>query len=99
MDTRNLKVMTRVDSSSQLGTGHIMRCLTLADALREKKVTVSFISRELPGNLNYFIENKGYKVYRLPNQKKTGVTTIKQKPIPFNSTLIGKQTQSKPEQF
>lgn len=28
-----------------------MRCLTLADALREKGVTVPFICRELPSNI------------------------------------------------
>jgi len=43
-----------------------MRCLTLADALREEESNVSFICRELHGNLCDFIEKKGFKVYRLP---------------------------------
>lgn len=64
----NLVVNTffRVDSSIQMGTGHLMRCLTLADALRKKESNVSFICRELPGNLCDLIEKKGFKVYRLP---------------------------------
>lgn len=59
-------VYIRVDSSIQIGTGHLMRCLTLADALRKKESNVSFICRELPGNLCIFIEKKGFKVYKLP---------------------------------
>jgi len=47
-----------------MGTGHIMRCLTLADALREKGAEVAFICRELPGNLCALVEQKGYKVYQ-----------------------------------
>ena len=50
----------------QIGTGHIMRCLTLADELRERGVEVYFICRMLPGNLCDLIEQKGYIVYRLP---------------------------------
>lgn len=56
----------RVDSSTLIGTGHLMRCLTLADALSKKGAEVSFICRELAGNLCHIIEEKGYKVYRLP---------------------------------
>lgn len=61
-----MNIFFRVDSSIQIGTGHVMRCLTLADALREKKANISFICRELPGNLCDFVEKKGFKVYRLP---------------------------------
>ncbi len=61
-----MNILFRVDSSVQIGTGHLMRCLTLADALREKKATVSFICRELLGSLCDFIEKKGFKAYRLP---------------------------------
>ncbi|RYD06308.1 hypothetical protein N752_05290 [Desulforamulus aquiferis] len=38
----------------------------------EKGFDVRFICRELPGNLNNFIENKGFKVYRLPYNKEQG---------------------------
>lgn len=59
-------VYFRVDSSIQIGTGHIMRCLTLADELRLRSVSVSFVCCEEPGNLINHIEKNGYKVYCLP---------------------------------
>jgi len=61
-----MKIVFRVDASVQMGTGHFMRCLTLAEELREKGVEISFITRLLPGNLCYLVEKKGYPVYRLP---------------------------------
>lgn len=56
----------RADASLEIGTGHIMRCLTLAEALREEGAEVFFISRDLPGNLNDRVEARGFKVERLP---------------------------------
>lgn len=60
----------RVDASVTMGSGHVMRCLTLADSLRTENVTVLFISRQLPGNMNDYIESKGYKVHKLPYNPK-----------------------------
>ena len=48
-----------------MGSGHLMRCLTLADALNERGAEILFICRELSGNLINIIENKGYSVTRL----------------------------------
>ena len=56
-------VVFRVDSSSQMGLGHLMRCLTLADELHKKNYKVFFICRELTGNLIAFIK---YTVLKLP---------------------------------
>ena len=60
------KVIVRVDSSTDMGTGHLIRCLTLADRLREGGAEVSFICRELPGTAYVLAERKGYTVHRLP---------------------------------
>ncbi|AEG59495.1 UDP-2,4-diacetamido-2,4,6-trideoxy-beta-L-altropyranose hydrolase [Desulforamulus ruminis] len=72
-----MKILIRTDSSYQIGSGHVMRCLTLAEALREEGNDVCFISRDLPGNLNDFIKEKGFKVYRLPYAKEQSKDLIK----------------------
>ena len=56
----------RVDASHVIGSGHVIRCLTLAEVLRERAVQVSFICRELDGNLCDLIESRGFPVTRLP---------------------------------
>lgn len=63
---RKILVTFRVDSSSQMGTGHVVRCLTLAQKLRERGADAFFISREHPGNICSLIEGKGFDLYRLP---------------------------------
>lgn len=63
-----MDIRIRADSSTRLGTGHVMRCLALAGSLRERGATVSFICRELPGNINAAIEACGHVVYRLPTR-------------------------------
>ncbi len=61
-----MNVTFRSDASIQIGTGHVMRCLTLADALALKGVQCTFICREHDGNLIEHIRRKGHGVYVLP---------------------------------
>lgn len=61
-----MNVAFRVDASTQIGSGHVMRCLTLADTLSQKSHQVIFICREYPGHLIELIKRKGYIVYSLP---------------------------------
>jgi UDP-2,4-diacetamido-2,4,6-trideoxy-beta-L-altropyranose hydrolase len=60
-----MKIYIRTDSSEQIGTGHIMRCLTLADELRGKGAIVNFICYDLPGSMVGFINQSGYNVHTL----------------------------------
>jgi UDP-2,4-diacetamido-2,4,6-trideoxy-beta-L-altropyranose hydrolase len=62
----NLAVVIRADASVQIGSGHVMRCLTLADELRERGATVLFVCRNFEGNLRKHIEAKGYECVLLP---------------------------------
>lgn len=61
-----IKILFRTDASIDIGTGHVMRCLTLADALAARGVNCQFISRARPGNLIEFVRSRGYIVHALP---------------------------------
>ena len=61
------KILVRCDSSFKIGTGHVMRCLSLAHLIRtNKSLEVTFVCRELEGNIINLIEEKQFKVVRLP---------------------------------
>jgi len=61
-----MRVAVRTDASLTIGTGHVMRCLTLAWMLRKRGAAVFFVCRERSGNLCDLIEEQGFAVIRLP---------------------------------
>lgn len=61
-----MRVLVRADASESIGTGHVMRCLTLAGRLREQGATVSFVCRAHPGHLGSQIEQEGFELHLLP---------------------------------
>lgn len=56
-----MKIAFRVDASADIGTGHFMRCLTLADALKQGGVQSRFISRHMPEHLRCTLNAKGHE--------------------------------------
>ena len=72
-----MQVVIRVDASLQIGTGHVMRCLTLAQALHENGANVRFICRQHRGNLIEKIRSNGFKVYALELPHATNQTKEK----------------------
>lgn len=60
-----LSIAFRVDASLRIGTGHVMRCLTLADALTARGADCQFLCRAHDGNLIEFIHSKGYITHAL----------------------------------
>lgn len=60
-----MKIAMRVDASFQIGSGHLMRCLTLADALKERNVTTRFVCRHIPDGLKAMIEQKGHQLIHM----------------------------------
>ena len=60
-------VVFRADASLQIGNGHIMRCLTLADALKQEGASCTFICRGHEGNLLALIQHKGHNTLALPS--------------------------------
>lgn len=61
-----MRFFFRVDASYQLGTGHLMRCLTLAQQLDRPGARVSFVCRQLPETLRRQLEGQGYDLWLLP---------------------------------
>lgn len=60
-----MNITFRTDASLHIGTGHVMRCLTLADALAARGVQSQFICRQHEGHLIDFIRSKGYIAHAL----------------------------------
>jgi len=58
-----MRVVIRVDASLKMGTGHVMRCLTLAEVLKENGADVEFICRKHEGNLINKIRSNGFNVF------------------------------------
>lgn len=56
----------RTDASVRIGTGHVMRCLTLADEFRRSGYACVFICRLADGDLTREIVQRGHQVTTLP---------------------------------
>lgn len=55
-------VVFRVDASFDIGTGHVMRCITLAKAMHERDFDVLFLCRNHAGNMVDYIAEQGLDV-------------------------------------
>ncbi|MCY1344668.1 UDP-2,4-diacetamido-2,4,6-trideoxy-beta-L-altropyranose hydrolase [compost metagenome] len=62
-------VIFRVDASIDIGTGHVMRCLTLADMLSNFGFECRFVCRDHPGSMMRLIRHRGFAVSELPRPK------------------------------
>jgi len=60
-----MKVAFRTDASNQIGTGHFMRCLALAEGLKKQGADIRFISRDLPEHLSNMLNTKDIKLVPL----------------------------------
>lgn len=60
-----MNVAIRADASVAIGTGHVMRCLTLAEELRARGSKVVFFCAAFEGNLINFIRGKGYLCFEV----------------------------------
>ena len=68
-------VIFRVDASLKMGTGHVIRCLTLAQVLKDNGAKVEFICRKHKGNLIDKIRSSEFIVHELEVFEETEVDT------------------------
>jgi UDP-2,4-diacetamido-2,4,6-trideoxy-beta-L-altropyranose hydrolase len=61
-----IRITFRVDASLVIGSGHVMRCLTLAEALSAQGAKCHFICRAQPGHMLELIARRGFSVSALP---------------------------------
>ncbi|WP_123041901.1 UDP-2,4-diacetamido-2,4,6-trideoxy-beta-L-altropyranose hydrolase [Cohnella candidum] len=84
-----MKAAIRADASRLIGSGHVMRCLTLADRLRQRRqAEVVFLCREHDGNLIAYIRERGYEVFVLPEPAATGSRNEDERP-PAHAHWLG----------
>lgn len=61
-------VLFRADASVSMGSGHVMRCLTLANRIRARGGRALFVCVSHPGHMASAIEQQGHKVVLLSSQ-------------------------------
>ena len=66
-----MKIAFRVDASLEIGTGHMVRCLTLAKRMKALGSKCFFISRKYKGNFIHNVKKNGFEVLILPVSKNT----------------------------
>lgn len=64
-DFVSMHIIFRVDSGVHIGSGHLMRCLTLANELRQCGAKISFVSREHQGHLIRRLLQENHVVHKL----------------------------------
>jgi UDP-2,4-diacetamido-2,4,6-trideoxy-beta-L-altropyranose hydrolase len=62
-----MRIAIRTDAALHIGTGHVMRCLTIANALSMKGAEVHFVCRTHNGHLGERIKAQGHHLHLLPS--------------------------------
>ena len=80
-----MRAIFRCDSSTLIGSGHVIRCRTLARQLRKEGVESYFVCRNHIGNFNRFI-NGEFTVYELKALQGDGKNNDECRDMNFNYT-------------
>lgn len=71
-----MNIVFRADASLQIGTGHVIRSLTLADALRDRGGRCIFVCRPHQGHLLALISQRGYQALALPELQVAALSSL-----------------------
>lgn len=69
-----MRFAIRVDASTTIGTGHFMRCLTLADEVKQRGSRIRFVSRHMPEHLCDMLAAKGHEFMLLSSSPKAAIS-------------------------
>lgn len=61
-----MRIAIRVDASSEIGTGHLRRCMALAQALKEQDADVLFVVRALDNVAKQVLDHSDFPLNWLP---------------------------------
>src|SRR5207253_2577084 len=64
-----MKIFIRADASFEIGTGHVMRTVALAERVKERRWEPVFITRRHKGHYCDWLERKGFMVECLTEPK------------------------------
>ncbi|WP_417547530.1 UDP-2,4-diacetamido-2,4,6-trideoxy-beta-L-altropyranose hydrolase [Marinobacter segnicrescens] len=87
----------RADASVQIGTGHVMRCLTLAEDLRRQGHQCVFICRDHVGHLADLVTKKAFDLHLLRSPEQSEMLA-KDEPAPPHSHWLGVPWQTDAKQ-
>jgi UDP-2,4-diacetamido-2,4,6-trideoxy-beta-L-altropyranose hydrolase len=89
-----MKVFFRVDSSNEVGTGHVRRCLTIAKGLKAIGVKdVVFICSRLDGNIIDDISNHSFEVRIIARSSEFNLKDVQQYRVPEINRLYQVQVE------
>lgn len=86
-----MHVLIRCDASLSIGSGHVMRCRTLARELRRRGAEVTFLSRRQPGDLVGLLEQE-FQVLALPEMPLVNAAGLEERDL-FGAWLGCSQAQ------
>jgi UDP-2,4-diacetamido-2,4,6-trideoxy-beta-L-altropyranose hydrolase len=89
MGMEELQVAFRVDASLEMGTGHVMRCLTLAGTLKANGAMCRFICREHQANLLSLIRERGFEAIGLPAGSQPAQEYADTEDLPAHAAWLG----------